>query len=56
MGREDEEEVGPTPIPGCPDGRVPVWPESNRTGEGRRSKPDSEQQFPPLSNSQVCNE
>ena len=56
VGREDEEEVGPTPIPGGPDGRVPVWPESNRTGEGRKFKPDSEQLFPPLSNSQVIYE
>ena len=53
MEHEDKEEVGPTPSPGCPDGRVPVWPESNRTGEGRKFKPDSEQLLPPLSNSQV---
>ena len=51
--REDEEEVGPTPSPGCLDGCVPIWPQNNRTGGGGRFKQNSEQHFLPLSNSQV---
>ena len=53
---EDEEEVGGAPNPGYSICRVPVWHESSRTGGGRKFRQDSEQRFPPFSNSQVCKE
>ena len=51
--REDEEEVGPPPIPGYFNSHVPVWYKSSRTGSGKRFQQDSEQCFTAISSSQV---